>query len=299
MKKAIFIVGPTAVGKTALAVKLHKTLNSVLVNADSIQVFKNLDIVSGKDHPKDTAVFLVDIIDPDMGFSVADYISQAALVVNDALAKGIVPIIVGGTGFYTQAFFENINTFNIPPDQKLRNRLGKKTLIELKSLLSKVSPERMNGMNHSDINNKRRLIRAIEVSGVKTQNIKPIFKRSEILLLGLEAPMDYIREKIKQRVQERIKMGALGEVKSLFKDYKNISTQIKNANGYKQIFEYLLNKMSWEEAIKKWEIADGQHAKKQMTWFRKDKDIIWFDVTKKGFEEKVFSLIKDREFNII
>lgn len=298
MKKALFIVGPTAVGKTALACKISQKIPSVLISADSIQVYKWLDIISGKDHPKGTEIFLIDVISPFENFSVGKYLRLVKPIIARVLSGNKVPIIVGGTGLYVDSLFTKIDTITIPPNEKLREKLQNKSVEELQIVLRKINPQKISRMNKSDINNKRRLIRAIEVSSSKVPNSKPLFDKDEILMIGLTASMENLKDRIRKRIEERLKMGALDEARKLFVNYKKLSPQIKSANGYKELFEYLRGGLTFEQAGKQWISADYHHAKNQMTWFKRNKNIKWFDIEEKDFESKIIRLIKQSLSNI-
>lgn len=278
MKKAIFIVGPTAVGKTSLAVKISQKIPSILISADSIQVYRGADIISGKDHPIDVKIELIDVLDPTQSFNVRDFTRRVRPLV-DASRK--LPVIVGGTGLYTKALYENIETINVPPDEELRSDLELLTTQELQKKLKELGLGKFNSLNESDRNNPRRLMRAIEVIVNKNDSKeanKPLFNKNEILIIGLETSMDNLRRRINMRVKERISEGAREEAQRLFNEYENLSPQLKVANGYCQIFEFLKGKISWDEAVEQWNTADYQHAKAQMTWFKKDNNIVWFNI---------------------
>ncbi len=289
MKKALFIVGPTAVGKTVLAVKINKKIPSILISADSIQVYRGADIISGKDHPGNLKIELIDILPPTESFSVADFVDRVRKIMNES---NKIPIIVGGTGLYTKALFENIETINVKPNKRLRKKLLSLTIENLQNELKKLDKKRFEKMNNSDKNNPRRLIRAIEIvsQNQKAEVVDSAFDEKEVLTIGLKTSSEELKKRIKKRVDVRIENGALEEAKNLFKQYENLSPQLKTANGYKQIFEFLQNKITWEEVVMRWEIADSQHAKRQMTYFNK-MNVEWFDIGEKDFENKISRLI--------
>lgn len=291
MKKALFIVGPTAVGKTALAVSLSKKFPSVLISADSIQVFRGADIISGKDHPKNVKIELIDIIDSIEDFSVSNFLQKIRPIIKNGQEENKIPIIVGGTGFYLDSLFGKIDSISIPPNAKLRSDLKKYSVQELQDELKKIDSNKLSKMNNSDINNPRRLIRAIEVASSKVGKTEPVFEEREILMIGLKTDSANLKKRIKKRVEQRIKLGAIDEAKKLFEKNKKLSPQIKSANGYKELFDYLLGKITLDQAIKEWEFADWHHAKHQMTWFNKKKNINWFDIQEKGFENQILKLI--------
>lgn len=281
MKKILCIIGPTAVGKTALSVSAVSKINGILFSADSIQVYKSLDIISGKDKDtlKNTSYALIDIVSPFYTFNVSDYLKELQKVL-EALPHEQTPVIVGGTGFYVLSLLEGVETVNTQPDEKLRKKLSTFSTLELQEYLKKIHPEKLESMNNSDRNNPRRLVRAIEVA----QNVESIRNGSkalegfDILIVGLTCRKDLLNSRIDKRVEERIKQGALFEAKNLYKDYEKLAPQIKRANGYRQLFGYLQNEYSLGQAVEKWKIAEHQNAKKQMTFFKKIKDVQWFDI---------------------
>jgi tRNA dimethylallyltransferase len=300
VKRAIFIVGPTAVGKTDLAFKISKNVPSVLISADSVQVYRGADIISGKDNSVPT--HLLDILPPTKSFSVHDFVERGHPIIEMAQKQRKIPIIVGGTWFYSDALFKKIDTLYIPPDEALRKHLSNLTVKKLQEKLKNVNSEHFLRMNKSDANNKRRLIRAIEVSkyGRMTartlKDLNPIFKKNDVLIIGLRTSMRNLKERIRNRVEKRIETGALWEARKLFKNYKKLSLQLKTANGYKELFDYLLGKTTLEEARERWVTADYRHAKNQMTWFKRNKDILWFDPVRNSKErilKEVLSLIRN------
>jgi len=296
MKKAVIIVGPTAVGKTSLALKLAKKFNSDLISADSVQVFKGLDIISGKDKDEFLGinVKLIDIIPPTKSFSVSQFQALAVKAIEEINKEKKLPIIVGGTGLYVKSLIDGIGTSEIKPDYKLRVKLEKLNLKELQEELEKLDRKVWKGMNESDRKNRRRIIRRIEIfSNTKDQRPKTKINEVEFLQIGLKLPKEKLKENIDKRVDERIKNGGIKEAKNLLENYKNLTQQVKDANGYRQLFEHFLRYTSLKQAIEKWKISEYHHAKNQMTWFKKDRRIIWFEADKKDLFEAVEKKIND------
>lgn len=289
MNKAVVVVGPTAVGKTALALKIAEKFNGALISADSVQVFKSLDIISGKDKNEllGTEVYLIDVVSPFESFSVSQFENLGKEFIKKIVLSGKLPIIVGGTGLYIKSLIDGIRTSNIAPDLKLREELENFSLDRLQKILKELSEKTFNEMNESDIKNRRRLIRKIEL--VKNERTEEEGEKNnfEFLQIGLELPREEIRKKIDLRVGSRVKMGAEEEALGLFKNYKNLTQQVKDANGYKQLFEHFLGRTTIEEALEKWKTSEYRHAKNQMTWFKKDKRIKWFEADKKDLFEAV------------
>jgi tRNA dimethylallyltransferase len=172
----------------------------------------------------------------------------------------------------------------------LRREFGAYSLEELQEKLESLDKKVFEFMNESDRKNKRRIVRKIEIAGSKYQvssSKYQVSKEYKNLIIGLELPKEKLKKNIDKRVDERIKNGGIKEAKNLFKDYKNLTQQVKDANGYRQLFEHFLGLTSLKQAIEKWKISEYHHAKNQMTWFKKDKRIIWFEADKKGLFEAV------------
>lgn len=299
MQKAVFIVGPTAVGKTALAVELAQKYSGSLVSADSVQVYKGLDIISGKDLPEAKSngnnagfytcwginIFLLDVVEPTSSFSVSNFYHLAIEAIEKIHKENNIPIVVGGTGLYIKSLIEDIETFDIKPDLKLRKKLESLDIAQLQNMIPKEFVEQM---NDSDRSNKRRLIRKIEIFSSQPHTARSkIKKHFESLVMGLYCEKDVLKRRIDERVEYRLKNGALKEAEGLFKKYENLCQQVKDANGYKQLFQFLKKEIDFEEAIYRWKISEYQHAKNQMTWFRKYGDVKWFDIAKKGFKKDI------------
>lgn len=307
MKKVLSIVGPTAVGKTSLGLLLASKFNGEIISADAVQVYKGLDIISGKDllegaKPKfdsnlnttvydfnSIPVYLLDVVSPTYNFNVSDFLKSANPVLKFILNKNKRPIVVGGTGFYVNALFGEIETINMPRDDSLRNELNNKTTNELQEILKEKNIEKFNSMNNSDRNNPQRLVRAIEVvsynGSLKVETTDK--EKYDVLFIGLKCERDELKKRIDKRIDERIKAGALEEAKGLFGQYEKLSSNVKTANGYRQLFEYLKGEISFENAVEKWRISEHRQAKNQMTWFNRDKRIIWFDIKDLNFKHKV------------
>ncbi|MBI2611268.1 tRNA (adenosine(37)-N6)-dimethylallyltransferase MiaA [Candidatus Gottesmanbacteria bacterium] len=291
MNKLLIICGPTATGKTALGEHLAKKFDGEIISADSRHVYKGIDIITGKDVPKDIPIHLIDVAEPDYIFNVGEYRTLTLKAVNNVSRSGKLPIIVGGTGLYVRSILKPLEDINIPPDKKLRQQLESLTKYSLQRKVSQLNPDWWKKANHSDKNNPRRLIRAIEIalSKEKRQGIK--FLKFDTLIIGLTASKEYINKKIDQRVNKRLKMGALEEAKNILKKYKNPNLPAITSTGIRQLKEYIDGKESLPEAIKKWNLAEYQYAKRQITWFKKEKDINWFDIENSDFIAKIEAMV--------
>ncbi len=291
--KAIFIVGPTGVGKTNLAFSIAKDFNGTLVSADSVQVFKGLDIISGKDLPQNysyhagyfthngsPSICLLDVIDPTQPFSISDYYHYATEKIQEINSERRLPVVVGGSGLYIEVLLNGLKT-NSKPDTKLRKKLEGMDVVDLQKLI----PESiLEVMNDSDIKNPRRLIRKFESVTHKPPIINHQSPSYESLVLGLRLDRDKLKERIDIRVSERIQNGAVKEAEKLFEKYEKLTQQVRDANGYKQLFSYLNGEISLDEATSRWKISEYRHAKNQMTWFEKYGNVKWFSIEKKDFD---------------
>lgn len=286
MEKGLFVItGQTASGKTKFALKLKENKNVVLINCDSRQIYKYLDIITGKDI---NDILLYDIVDPKVYFSSFDYAHAAMPLIKKIIKDNKTPIIVGGTYLYIKHLLYNIETENIKPDWELRTQLDKYLLKDLQNKLKEINIKLFNNLNQSDRNNPRRLIRKIEIAKYektiklnkdKIFTFKPFFKKIKIEFIGLKfnKRQDLVNT-IKKRVEKRLKQGAINEVKDLLnKGYSNKDPGLQTI-GYKQIIEYLKGNMSKQNAIEQWILKEIQYAKRQYTFMKKDKNIKWRDI---------------------
>ncbi len=311
MNKLLVICGPTSTGKTTLAVDLAKKFNGELISADSRQVYKGMDIGTGKDLPKGAKIKLpwfqkygyyelngvkiwgYDLADPRHEFNVAQYIKFAERLISDISKRGKTPILVGGTGLYIKAVIDGISTASIPKNNLLRKNLEKVPPEELFEKLAQMDSLKAGQMNASDKKNPRRLIRAIEVAMWKINNIKKekeMGKKKKglvVLLIGLTAPEKFISERIRLRVAERVTAGIEKEVQDLLKKHVTWEMPSMSSMGYRQWKDYFENKKSEVEVVKDWEGEEKKYVKRQMVWFKKDKRIRWFDITASGYPKNV------------
>ncbi|MBU1085113.1 MAG: tRNA (adenosine(37)-N6)-dimethylallyltransferase MiaA [Candidatus Beckwithbacteria bacterium] len=303
MKKLLIICGPTATGKTDLGLKLAKKFNGQLISVDSRQVYKGMNIGTGKDLPKNVKQhqgghYLVkgiklwgyDLVNPDQEFSLAHFIKFVKPLIKKIYKQNQLPIIVGGTGLYLKAITGKLDTTHIPPNQPLRRKLGGLSIQELGGILRKVNSIRFDFMNHSDQQNSRRLIRAIEIAksnhpqGLQGDSLKFILDQ---LWIGLKADKKILDIRIKKRVDQRLKAGAQKEVKKLIKAGYSFNLPSMSAMGYKQ-WQLFFNKNHNIDQVRfAWNLAEKQYLRRQLTWFNKNKKINWFDITTKDCYAKV------------
>lgn len=276
MHKLLAIVGPTATHKTQTAIQLAQRQPSILISADSRQVYRGMDIVTGKDHPQDVTIYGIDLVDPDESYSVSLWYDAVFPHIEKAWQTDKLPIVVGGTGLYVKALTEGIPTMSVPINQPLRDELALLSVDQLQSMMGEIDPTKYATMNHSDQNNPRRLIRALEISqhkeGLKEKS--PISTPYTKILGFCYYDNSNYRSKVHQRVMARIKLGAVAETQTLLKKY-DPSLQSMSAIGYKSIIQYLSNQLSHDEMVESWVADELSYAKRQLTWFRKQ-NVIWY-----------------------
>ncbi len=275
--KIIVIVGPNASGKSSLAVKIAQKINGEVVSADSRQVYKGMDIGTGKITKKEMrgiAHHLLDVASPKRTFTVVQYKKLAEKAIEKILKKNKVPILCGGTGFYVQAVVDGITIPQVKPNWKLRKELEKKSTKELFQILKKLDPARAKTI---DKNNPRRLIRAIEIVKETKKPIPKIKKtpKYDVLIIGIKKEKEELKKLIAERLKKRLKKGMIKEVEKLH----NVGVSWKKIENfgleYKWIAKYLQKEISYNEMIEKLQKDIEHYAKRQMTWFKRDKRIIW------------------------
>ncbi len=310
MRKLLVICGPTATGKTKLALYIAKRFGGELVSADSRQVYKGMDIGTGKDLPENAkfkGYYLIDgvrlwgldLVEPTQGFSVAQYIKFVQNTIRDIWKRNKLPILVGGTGFYIKGVIDGIETLEVPKNEKWRQIASRKSQDELYSILQKVDLPKAHSLNESDRKNPVRLIRAIEIAywklDLKVWKLKDennFMHNAKVLYIGLTAPKEVLFAKIEERVEKRVHQGVEDEIKKLLKDGVTWEHQSMNTLGYREWRDYFNKEITKEEVIAKWKGDERQYGKRQMTWFKKDKRMQWFDITSPDFLQSVVKMIQ-------
>lgn len=278
----IVILGPTASGKTNLSLTIARKFDGEIISADSRQVYKYMDVATDKllkEDQEGIAHHMIDIIEPSRQFTLADYKIKAFKTIKDIHSRKKVPILVGGTGLYISAVCENYQIPGVPPDYKLRQELtrefeekGGEYLLEK---LKKLDPQ---AAKKIDPRNGRYLIRALEInlSGKKNktdQKTEPLF---EILKIGIDWPREMLYDRINRRVETQIKRGLIEEVKQLLEKY-NRKLPSMSSLGYPQIIKYLDDELTLKEAKELLQKETRNYAKRQITWWRRDEDIVWVE----------------------
>ncbi len=280
--KLIVILGPTASGKTGMSIKLAKKFNGEIISADSRQVYKGLDIGSGKITKKEMwgiPHYLLDVANPKKRFSVAQFQKQAKQAIKKIQIKGKLPFLVGGTGFYIQSIVDGIVLPEVKPNWVLRSKLEKKSNEELFIMLKKLDPRRAQNI---DSKNPHRLLRAIEIvlsTGKPVPQINQSPTSLEILQIGIKKDGKELAKLINKRLAARLKNNAMiNEVKNLH-DKTKISWKRLEEFGleYKFVAQYLQGKIDYKEMQQKIQTESEHFAKRQMTWFKRDKRIKWVD----------------------
>lgn len=315
--KTLVILGSTATGKTDLALKLAKKFNGELVSCDSRQVYKGLDIGTGK-LPSQMSnlkkqnrfweidgikIWLYDVTGPKKQYSVADYIKDARKVIGDIRKRGKLPIIVGGTGFYLKALLEGLPNLAIPLDWQLREELTELPLEDLQKKLQKLSPKKWEKMNNSDRKNPRRLVRALEIvimnpkgeGSFMVGEDSSLVAQNDILKIGLTAPRQILYQRIDERVVSRIDQGMIEEARNLHKSGLSYKRMRQLGLEYGVLADYLQGNISKQELIRVMQGKIHGYARRQITWFNNPSTssgyIHWFDITDKKFIHKMEDLI--------
>lgn len=274
--RIVVIVGPTASGKSNLAVALARTFDGEVISADSRQVYRDLNIGTGKITKREmhgVPHYLLDVADPRRTYTGADFARDASEAVRYIVQKGKLPIICGGTGFYIDLLLGRRAAPAVPPNTILRAKLKRKTAAQLFTILKKLDPRRAENI---DPKNTHRLIRAIEVAKALGSVPPPRAEnRYETLWIGLTLPRERLRERISRRLRARLKRGMIAEARRLHRRGLTWKRMGELGLEYRWLAKYCRGKISREESITGLERDILRYAKRQMTWFKRNKDIHW------------------------
>ena len=302
MQKVIVIAGPTASGKTSLGVELAKKIDGEVISADSMQIYKDMTIGTAKPTPEETEGvphYLIDFVPPDERYSVADFKRDAEAKIEEIIQKGKVPIVVGGTGLYIDSLVYGIEYAEIEYNEEYRKELMDKAKTEdgLKELYEEACKIDAKAMEKVSCNDKKRIARVLEIYNAtgKTKTELELKSREkgpkyDYIVFAIDWPREKLYERINLRVDIMIEQGLVDEVKFILNKYEKFPTAMQGL-GYKEVVEYLEGKISYEEMIEKIKLETRHFAKRQLTWFRKNKDIIWIN-GEKGLENISFILEK-------
>lgn len=310
MQRMITILGPTASGKTPLAAALAVRIGGEIISADSRQVYRKMDIGTGKDlgdyvvrsqeagDSINVPYHLIDIREPGTKYNLFEYQQDFFDVYQTIRSRGVVPILCGGTGLYIEAVLKGYHLSPVPQNQALRDSLGGKSLAELTEMLKELKVKTGSKMhNTTDVDSCQRAIRAIEI---ETYNVEHPMPRRELppvdsLIIGVNIDRELRREKITRRLKVRLEDGMVDEVKALLDEGIPAEDLIYYGLEYKFVTEYLTGQLTYDEMFSRLEIAIHQFAKRQMTWFRgmerRGFEIHWIDATL-PMEEKIERIIQ-------
>ncbi|MDD5040168.1 MAG: tRNA (adenosine(37)-N6)-dimethylallyltransferase MiaA [Patescibacteria group bacterium] len=273
----IAIVGPNASGKTALAIKLAKRFNGEIISADSRQVFRGMDIGTGKATKAERQAaqhYLLDVASPRSEFNVVHFKRTALKAIRHIHARDKLPFLVGGTGFWISAITDGVDFPNVKPNKTLRARLGKRTPAQLYAILKKLDPQRAKTI---DCNNPYRLIRAIEIIQATKRPIKKIKKNPpfNVLFLGAKRSRKELYNRIDKRLRSRMRQGLIAEVRNLHENGISWKRLYDFGLEYRYVSLFLQAKLTKSAMLEQLSIAIKHYAKRQMTWFQRNKRIGW------------------------
>ena len=299
MKRLITILGPTASGKTPLAAALARRVGGEILSADSRQVYRRMDIGTGKDLSDYAGVpyHLIDICEPGTKYNLVQYQQDFFDAYQQIESRGAVPILCGGTGLYIEAVLKGYKLSPVPQNQPLRASLEGKSLAELTGILEELKAKNGSNMhNKTDVDSCQRAIRAIEIETYNLENPMPCRELPPIdsLIIGVNIDRELRREKITHRLKARLEEGMVDEVRGLLDSGIPADDLIYYGLEYKFVTEYIVGRLSYDEMFRQLEIAIHQFAKRQMTWFRgmerRGFTINWIDATL-PMEEKVEKIL--------
>ena len=314
--KILVILGPTASGKSALAVALARTFNGEVISADSRQVYKEMDLGTGKITKKEmrgVRHHLLDVTLPKKKFDVVQWKEIADKAITDITRRDKLPIVCGGTGLYIKALTENITYPDVPPDWKLRKKLEKKSVRELFAMLEKLDPQRAKTI---DPDNPRRLMRAIEIAiqrgkapishfpaiagewdicNIQNGNVlrETSVPRYDVLIIGIKKSYDELKKEIARRLVERIRKGMVAEARKLHQQGVSWKRMEEIGLEYKYLALHLQGKLTKKEMAEALNAKSWQYARRQMTWFRKTKNVRWIGTLKEA-EKLVREFVKKK-----
>ncbi len=288
MQKVIVICGPTASGKTALSIELAKKINGEIVSADSMQIYDEMNIGTAKPDKEEMQGikhYLIGNVSPTTRYSVSEYKKDATNAINEIIAKNKIPIVVGGTGLYVNSLIYGIDYPEIETDLKYREHLEdlveKKGLNYLYEKASKIDEAAVKNISKND---KKRILRVLEIykeTGKTKTQIEIESRKNGIKydykVFAINMPREILYDRINKRVDIMIEKGLIEEVKGLYKKYGEQLYTASQGIGYKEVIDYINGNCTKEEMIEKIKMETRRYAKRQLTWFKKIKDVIWLD----------------------
>ena len=297
----IAVVGPTATGKTALAIELAERLGGEIINADSRQLYKSMDIGTAKPTAADrerVRHWLLDVADPSETFSLGRYLDLARVALADCWSRGVIPVLAGGTGQYVWALLEGWNVPRVPPDPDLRAELERQLENEgPQALLDELAAVDPNYAQHIDTQNVRRLVRALEVYRRSGKTPSDCRTRTppdaDITIIGLNCPRDILYERVDRRVDAIVAEGLFDEVRGLIERGYDCGRSAMSGIGYRQVCEHLAGNLDYDETIERIKTATHRLARSQHAWFHADDERIhWIDITAGDPVEEALRILK-------
>lgn len=301
-KPILVILGPTAVGKSSLGMEMARRLGGEIINADALQVYKHLEIGTAKptlEHRREIPHHLVDLLEPSDRFSAGDFARRARQAVTEIENRGHVPIVVGGSGLYLRALLEGLSAIPRGDEAlrgKLAQRLDSEGLPVLHEELRRLDPETAERLAPAD---RQRILRALEVFHTSGRPLSEWIREQPIghrplraFRIGLTLPRSILYDRIAERVLEMIEQGWVHEIEGILEKGVDPEAPAFQAIGYRQLVRYLSGELNLEDALNDIIRATRRYAKRQMTWFRKEKDIRWVSVLS-ATEEAIHSLLHD------
>ncbi len=298
-QKVIAITGPSSSGKTKLAVEIAKALDGEIISVDSRQIYKELDIGSAKPEVEEREGIphhLLDVVDVTKEFTAADFCDSASIIINDIIERGKVPVLAGGTGLYFRILLQDFELPRVAPDKNLRKELEQKTSPELYNMLLKVDYDIAQKIH---FNNKVKIIRALEVCKILGIPMSKAQKKKEskyhTLWFGLNSGnRDFLYDRINKRVEIMFEKGLIKEAENLFNKYGK-NKILMSTIGYQEIFPYLNGEITFDLAAELLKQNTRRYAKRQISWFKANKEIHWFDIEKES-PEKILNYIVENNY---
>jgi len=305
MRRFIVIAGPTASGKTQAAVEVARQFGSEIISADSMQIYRGLDIGTAKATPEEMGGVrhhLIDIVRPDEAYTAADFQRDAFSIIDDLNARGITPVVAGGTGLYINSLVYALDFSGVAGDEAFRQKLTQladdKGLETLYNRLKEQDPAYAAVISPAD---KRRIIRRLEIletSGPEAYEFQKLREDIDIVMIGLTMPRDMLYRRIEARVDRMVKYGLVEEARMLYNEYGDAG--VLKAIGYKELHGYFRGNGSFEEAVAEIKKNTRRYAKRQITWFKRDKRFQWFDVSQypriEDMNQEIMNVIRRKGF---
>ncbi|MDW7667585.1 MAG: tRNA (adenosine(37)-N6)-dimethylallyltransferase MiaA [Bacillota bacterium] len=311
--KLIVVLGPTSVGKTKVSVDIAKKIDSEIISTDSMQIYKKMDIGTAKitDSEKEGIKHhMIDLIDPDEEFTVYDYQNLSLDIINNLLRKNKIPILVGGSGLYINSILYDLDFNKVSSNDEVREKYynleKEKGKMYIYDMLKEKDPEAAEKIHPNNVKRVVRALEVLEISGEKysqNSNFRKYSNKYDFIIIGLEMNRELLYNRINKRVDEMIKEGLINEVEELYNSGYDKSYQSMQAIGYKEIIDFKEGNISKDEALRLIKRNTRRFAKRQITWFKPDDRIKWFDMTnyKEDYQstlDKILLYIKERGVQI-